>query len=445
MNHRSYLALAIPLTISTITTPLIGAVDTAVVGQLPNPAYLGGVAIGTVIFNTLYWLFGFLRVSTSGFAAQALGANDGKQGILAFLRPFILAIVAGIGFILLQGPIEHFSLTLMNPDADVRRYASEYFNIRIWGIPFTLMNYVILGWLMGMSKIKVSLVLQVFMNLMNIALDLLFVHGFAWGVQGVAIATLLSEVTAFFIGLIIIVKTSPHRMEMPHLIEMFDQSSIKKMMSVNRDLFIRTLCLLTVFNIFTAKGASYGTEILAANAVLIQIHYMMAYFFDGLANASSILVGKAIGARDKPLYKKTLILSLQWGVLSSLMIAVSYYLCGDIILSLFTRIPSVIELANIYGIWLILFPLSASVGIVFFGVFTGATEAAPIRNSMIYSLIAFVITLYIFVPAYQNHALWLAFTVFSLGRSVFLALYIPRLSKKLFPNRSVRLENDQMV
>ncbi|WHY96483.1 MATE family efflux transporter [Peribacillus simplex] len=445
MNHRSYLALAIPLTISTITTPLIGAVDTAVVGQLPNPAYLGGVAIGTVIFNTLYWLFGFLRVSTSGFAAQALGANDGKQGILAFLRPFILAIVAGIGFILLQGPIEHVSLTLMNPDADVRRYASEYFNIRIWGIPFTLMNYVILGWLMGMSKIKVSLVLQVFMNLMNIALDLLFVHGFAWGVQGVAIATLLSEVTAFFIGLIIIVKASPHRMEMSHLKELFDPSSIKKMMSVNRDLFIRTLCLLTVFNIFTAKGASYGTEILAANAVLIQIHYMMAYFFDGLANASSILVGKAIGARDKPLYKKTLILSLQWGVLSSLMIAVSYYLYGDIILSLFTRIPSVIKLANIYGIWLILFPLSASVGIVFFGVFTGATEAAPIRNSMIYSLIAFVITLYIFVPAYQNHALWLAFTVFSLGRSVFLALYIPRLSKKLFPNRSVRLENDQMV
>lgn len=158
----------------------------------------------------------------------------------------------------------------------------------------------------------------------------------------------------------------------------------------------------------------------------------MAYFFDGLANASSILVGKAIGARDKHLYKKTLILSLQWGVLSSLVLAVSYYLCADAILALFTRIPSVIELANIYGIWLILFPLTASVGIVFYGVFTGATEAAPIRNSMIYSLIAFVITLYIFVPAYQNHALWLAFTVFSLGRSVFLALYIPRLSEKYF-------------
>ncbi|MFU2014149.1 MATE family efflux transporter [Peribacillus butanolivorans] len=444
MNHRSYLALAIPLTISTITTPLIGAVDTAVVGQLPNPAYLGGVAVGTIIFNTMYWLFGFLRVSTSGFAAQALGAKNVQQGMLAFIRPLLIAIAVGIIFILLQGPIEHVSLTLINPDTDVHLYASEYFSIRIWGIPFTLMNYVILGWLMGMSKIKVSLVLLVFMNLMNIVLDLLFVHVFAWGVSGVAIATLLSEVTAFFIGLFIIWKATPYRIKMPPFKEMIDPLSFKKMMAMNRDLFIRTLCLLTVFNIFTAKGASYGTEILAANAVLIQIHYIMAYFFDGFANASSILVGKAIGSKDKHLYKKTLMLSWQWGGLSSLMIAASYYLFSDYIISLFTRIPSVIDLANDYGIWLILFPLSASVGIVFYGVFTGATEAAPIRNSMIYSLIVFLITLYIFVPSFQNHALWLGFTVFSLGRSVFLALYIPQLSHKLFPKRSVRHEDNRI-
>lgn len=445
MNHRSYLALAIPLTISTITTPLLGAVDTAVVGQLPDPAYLGGVAIGTVVFNTLYWLFGFLRVSTSGFAAQALGSNDEREGKFAFIRPFILALVVGISFILLQGPIERVALSLMDPDADVRVFAAEYLGIRIWGIPFTLMNYVILGWLMGMAKIKVSLLLQVLMNLMNILLALVFVHVFAMGVSGVAIATLLSEVTAFFVGLFIIWNAFQHRLEMPSLKEMVHASSIKKMMSVNRDLFIRTLCLLTVFNIFTAKGASYGTEVLAANAVLIQIHYMMAYFFDGLANASSILVGKAVGSGDKHLYKKTLFLSLQWGVITSLLLAAGYYLFGDSLLPLFTRIPGVIERAQAYGFWLILFPITASVGIVFYGVFTGATEAAPVRNSMIYSLIAFFGTLYYFVPMYQNHGVWLAFTVFSLGRSVFLALYIPQLSKKIFPKRGVRLESDQMV
>ncbi|MFJ7753586.1 MATE family efflux transporter [Peribacillus muralis] len=445
MNHRSYLALAIPLTISTITTPLLGAVDTAVVGQLPDPAYLGGVAIGTVVFNTLYWLFGFLRVSTSGFAAQALGANDEREGKLAFIRPFLLALVVGIVFILLQGPIERISLNLMDPDAAVRLYAAEYLGIRIWGIPFTLMNYVILGWLMGMAKIKVSLLLQVFMNVMNIILALVFVHVFEWGVSGVAIATLLSETTAFFIGLFIIWIAFLHRLEMPLLREMIDSSSIKKMMSVNRDLFIRTLCLLTVFNIFTAKGASYGTEVLAANAVLIQIHYMMAYFFDGLANASSILVGKAVGSRNQLLYKKTLLLSLQWGVLTSLLMAACYHLFRDSIFTFFTRIPSVMEGAHVYGSWLVLFPIAASVGIVFYGVFTGATEAAPIRNSMIYSLIAFLLTLHFFVPVYQNHGLWLAFTIFSLGRSIFLALYIPQLNKKLFPKRSVHLESNEMV
>jgi multidrug resistance protein, MATE family len=436
LNHRSYLALAIPLIISTMTTPLLGAVDTAVVGQLPDPAYIGGVAIGTIIFNTMYWLFGFLRVSTSGFAAQAHGANNEMQGILALTRPFLIAIVVGISFILLQGPIEHVSLTLMNPDFDVRTFASDYFSIRIWGAPFALMNYVILGWLMGMSMIKISLLLQVFMNLMNIILDLLFVNVFSWGVSGVAIATLMSEVTAFMIGLLIIWKASSFECKFPSLKEVIDPVSLKKMMSVNRDLFIRTLCLLTVFNLFTAKGASFGTEVLAANAVLIQIHYIMAYFFDGFSNASSILVGKAIGLKNEPLYKKTLMLSCQWAVLSSLFVAGIYYLCSDDIIQLFTRIPSVIDLANTYGIWMILFPLSASFGIILYGVFTGATEATPIRNSMIMALIVYLAVQSISVPNFHNHGLWLAFIVFSLGRSVFLAMYIPKLSAKFFPNRS---------
>lgn len=445
MNHRSYLALAIPLIISTMTTPLLGAVDTAVVGHLPNPAYIGAVAVGTIIFNTMYWLFGFLRVSTSGFAAQAHGANNHIQGILSFTRPFLIAIVVGISFILLQGPIESLSLTLINPEPDVRTFASDYFGIRIWGGPFTLMNYVILGWLMGMSMIKVSLMLQVFMNLMNIILDLLFVNVFSLGVSGVAIATLMSEVTAFVIGLIIIWKASTFEFKLPSLKEIVDPTSFRKIMSVNRDLFIRTLCLLTVFNLFTAKGASFGTETLAANAILIQIHYIMAYFFDGFSNASSILVGRAIGLKDEALYKKTLRLSCQWAILSSLFIAGLYYLSSDYVILLFTRIPSVIDLANTYEIWLVLFPLSASFGIILYGVFTGATEAASIRNSMILALVVYLIVQFILVPYYDNHGLWLAFIVFSLGRSVFLAIYIPKLTRMLFQKRSLEYENPKSI
>lgn len=432
MNHRSYLALAIPLIISTLTTPLLGAVDTAVVGHLPDPAYIGGVAVGNIIFNTMYWLFGFLRVSTSGFTAQAHGANNEIQGVLALTRPFIIAVVVGISFILLQGPMEHLFLALMSPEADVRKVASDYFSIRIWGAPFTLLNYVILGWLMGMSKIKVSLIIQIVMNLMNIVLALLFVSEFAWGVSGVAIATLISEVTAFVIGMFFIRKVSPFEFKLPPLKEIIDSASLGKMMSVNRDLFIRTLCLLAVFNLFTAQGASFGTEVLAANAVLIQIHYVMAYFFDGFANASSILVGKAIGSGDQRLYKKTLMLSCQWAVLSSLFIAGTYYLFSDDIIHLFTRIPHVIDLANAYGMWIVLFPLTASFGIILYGVFTGATEASSIRNSMILALMVYLIAFFTLVPNFNNHGLWLSFIVFSIGRSAFLAIFIPKLNRKLF-------------
>lgn len=442
VNHRSYLMLAIPLIISTITTPLLGAVDTAVVGQLPDPAYIGAVAVGTIIFNTMYWLFGFLRVSTSGFAAQAYGANDDMQGVLALTRPFVVAIVVGVAFILLQWPIEHLFLTLISPESNVRALASDYFSIRIWGVPFALMNYVILGWLMGMSRIKISLMIQVSMNLMNIALSLLFVNVFSWAVAGVAVATLLSEIMAFIIGLIVIWKAVPFTFKRLPLKAIVDPASFKKMMSVNRDLFIRTLCLLTMFNIFTAKGASFGTEVLAANAVLIQIHYLMAYFFDGFANASSIFVGKAIGANDKQLYKKTLSLSCQWAIFSSCFIAGIYVLFGHNMIMLFTSIPSVIELANVYGIWIMLFPISASFGIIIYGVFTGATEAAPIRNSMILALVAYLIALFIAVPSFQNHGLWFSFIVFSIGRSVFLVMYIPRLNRKLF---SVQVQNTQTI
>lgn len=188
MTHRTYLSLAIPLIISTITTPLLGAVDTAVVGQLPDPAYIGGVAVGTMIFNTMYWLFGFLRVSTSGFAAQAYGAQDAKQCFLYFVRPFLIALAVGILFILVQWPMKHIALTLIHPDEKVMTFTDEYFSIRIWGAPFTLANYVILGWLMGMSRVKISLFLQVFMNLLNVVLDLLFVNVFHQDVNGVAAA-----------------------------------------------------------------------------------------------------------------------------------------------------------------------------------------------------------------------------------------------------------------
>ncbi|MFE4123731.1 MATE family efflux transporter [Priestia sp. YIM B13486] len=431
MNHRTYLTLAIPLTISTMTTPLLGAVDTAVVGQLSAPAYIAGVAVGTLIFNTLYWVFGFLRVSTSAFAAQANGASDPDQGVLALSRPFLLALIVGMLFILLQWPIEHAALLVISPDADVSRFAVEYFRIRIWGAPFILMNYVILGWLMGMAKVKESLCLQILTNVLNMLLAILFVHVFSFDVQGVATATLIAEVTAFILGLFIILKVSPFKWKMPSIQALIDTNSTKRMFNVNKDLFIRTICLLVVINMFTAKGASFGTEFLAANAVLFQIHYIMAYFFDGFANASSILVGKAVGSNDKELFKKTLTLSRQWSIITAVIIASLYALFQKQVVGLFTNLPDVIELSLTYGVWLIIYPFVACFGLVLYGVFTGATEIAPVRNSMIYAMVVYIIIQITATPIWHNHGLWLAFIIYTIGRSGFLVMYTPRLNKKL--------------
>ena len=430
MNHKKYLALALPLTFSTVTTPLLGAVDTAVLGQLPDPAYIGGVAIGTVIFNTMYWLFGFLRVGTSGFAAQAHGADDELQSSLSFIRPFFIALLIGSVFLLLQNPIEYAAMALLSPASDVEALASEYYRIRIWGVPVTFINYVILGWLMGMSRIKVAVVIQVVMNLLNIILDLVFVNIFSWNVSGVAAATLIAEVTALAIGLYVVFVRTPFAFKISPIKQILDVSALKKMLSVNQDLFIRTVCLLLVFNIFTYKSASFGTEILAANAILLQIHYLMAYFFDGFSNASSILAGKALGSKDYRLYKKTLSISGQWAVIVSLFLTVLYWVFSKKIIGLFTNIQEVLVLAETYSDWLLLFPISTSIGIIFYGIFTGATETAPIRKSMIFSLLCFLLFYFLAVPVLNNHGLWLAFIAFSASRSLFLSFYVAKLNMR---------------
>lgn len=438
MTHKAYLLLALPLIASTITTPLIGAVDTAVVGQLPDSAYIGGVAVGAILFNTMYWLLGFLRVSTSGFTAQAHGSMDEEALALSFVRPFIAAGLMGLLFIFLQQPIAQLAMTIIDPSAQVQEHAETYIIIRIWGAPFALINYVVLGWLMGLSKIKIAFYLQAGMNVSNICLDLLFVFGFSWNVAGVAAATLISEIAAAAAGLAYILKSQRKLLYLQNLKKMFYAASFMKMLTVNRDLFLRTICLLIMFNLFTKYGASYGTDVLAANAILIQIHYIMAYFFDGFANASSILTGRSLGAKDREGFKKILSLSWQWSVYAALLITLAYFFVKDSAISLFTQIAAVAELSSLYGNWLFLYPLSACAGLVIYGVFTGATQVAHVRNSMFQSLIIYLLFLWVFLPLYGNHGLWAAFLAFSFCRSVFLMLYVPRLRRNLFGAEEIR-------
>ncbi len=428
LGHRQYLTLAVPLIISGISTPILGAVDTAVVGRMPVPAAIGGVAIGALIFNTMYWLLGFLRVSTSGFTAQAEGANNQNEMLASFLRPAILALFFGFLFVVLQQPIIKVALSLIGGTREVSAYAETYFSIRIWGAPFILLSYVMIGWLIGMGKVKLSLATQIVMNVLNIILDIVFVLGFGLGVAGVAYATLIAEVSAIIFGICVIVKTNRINLNILKLSELLETDALLRMLRVNRDLFLRTVCLLMMTWIFTAKGASMGEVILAANAILLQIHYIMAYLLGGFANTSSILVGRAIGAGNQSLFKRAYTLSAQWGSLTVVLLAAVMILFGSQLVSFFTTIAMVQETAISFLVWMIIYPIVGFWGLLLEGVFSGATEARPVRDSIFIALIIFLIAIWLLVPIYQNQGIWIAFILFSLGRSVFLWLHIPKLT-----------------
>lgn len=429
VSYATYLALVFPFVISTLTTPLLGAVDTALVGHLPDPAYIGGVAVGAVIFSTLYWLFGFLRVSTTGFTAQAL--DDPKQLTSALFRPLLMAVAIGVLFVALQQPIFAASMALLKPDAAVRQHAQDYFFILIWGAPFTLINYVCLGWLMGRLKTRAVLLNQIGINVINMVLAIGFVRVMGWGVPGIASATLIAQITGSLLGWRLIRRYMTPDSAAMSIAALLSWREFKAIMMVNGDLMLRTVCLLVVTNHFVAVGASFGTETLAANAVLFQIHYLMAYLFDGFANASSVFSGRARGAGDSEQFRRTLRYSALSCLWMALVLALLWHWQGDAVIGLFTHQPDIVARCTRYGVWLMLFPLCGAAGIIFYGVFTGMTLTGPVRNSMLLALLAWFIAWYLLVPAYGNHGLWLAYLAFSLGRSGFLLLWLPQARRRI--------------
>ncbi|PAB60137.1 MATE family efflux transporter [Anaeromicrobium sediminis] len=432
MNYKEYLSLAIPFIISTVTQPLLGAVDTAVIGRLEHPSYIGGVAIGAVIFNTLYWLFGFLRVSTSGFSAQSLGSQHEKDSYYAYFRPVLIALIISSVFIILQVFIRNIAMYIYNPEPDVVIHAITYFKILIWGAPCVLIGYVNLGWLMGRKYVKETLFLQVSTNVLNIILDIVFVMFLKMGIAGVAYATLISQFYGFIIGNYIISTKINMFKILNYKSELLDKVAIKKIMGVNADLMIRTVCLLIMTNMFIAKGTELGTVILAANAVLYQIQYIISYIYDGLSNASSIFAGKCVGENNVKEYKDVISISNVCTVVLSIILSAFIILFKDHIISIFTNLEDVISLCKEYVIWLAVFPFVIGIGMVYYGIFTGSTYTAPIRNSMVISLLVFITGYFTAIPEYKNHGLWLAFILFSLTRSVILFLYKKQLLNKVF-------------
>ncbi len=430
LTDKEYLGLTVPFMLSTMTQPLMGAVNTAVMGQLPDPKYIAAVSLGAILFNNLYWLFGFLRVSTTGYAAQAFGAADKRLSLLAFFKPLVLALLVSFFCIVLQNPIVDLYLAMIGAAPEVNQLCRSYYYILIWGAPLVLFNYVSLGWLMGQTRVRASVFMQVSMNVLNMLLSVLFVFWLHMDIVGVALATLLSQLYGGLLGAVLMYIYGDFDYSDLPWGELLDWRAFIGMLQVNANLMIRTACLLTVNNIIAAVGASLGTVVLAANAVLLQLKDIMSYLIDGMANGAAIFSGRAVGAGSRQLFGETINMTYKWLAALAVFLMGGYYLTSDYCIRLFTGIDEVIAAAGAYDIYVLFYPICAGIGMVLYGVFCGATNTAPVRNMMLIALGVFYLTQHFLVPLWGNSGLWLALLCFMLTQSVVLSCYLPGLKKK---------------
>jgi len=427
--NRRIWALAGPIIFSNVTVPLLGMVDTAVVGHLPDPQYIGGVAIGALIFNFVYWGFGFLRMGTTGPTAQAWGAEDTAEIRAVLARALLLAFALGVVLLVVQGPVGALAFRLLHASDAVEAEGAAYYAVRIWGAPAALANYVLLGWFFGLQNARWPLALQVFMNGLNIVLDFVFVMGLGWGVEGVAAATLIAEYAALALGLALAAK----RLGMLGPIEagrrIFDGARFRRMLAVNRDIFIRTLLLITSFALFTDRGATLGDVTLAANAVLLNLVSTSAFALDGFAHAAEALVGGAVGRRSRADLSGAVRATMQWGGLAAIVTAIAFAVAGGLLIDLLTTIPEVRALARDFLPWAVAMPLISVWCYMYDGIFLGATRTHEMRNAAVVTSALYVAALFVLVPLWGNHGLWLALVTMNVLRGLTLAAYYPRLAR----------------
>ena len=429
--HRRVWLIAGPIMLSNVSTPLIGIVDTAVVGHLEHAYYIGAVAIGAVIFSFLFWGFGFLRMGTTGLTAQARGAGDGDLVQATLLRALALGAAIGAVLVLLREPIAWLCFSLLDASADVERHARTYVEIRIWSAPAALANYVLLGWLIAIGRTGLVFGLQLVLNGMNVLLDLVFVLGFGWGVGGVAAASLIAELVALAAGLAVATAISRRMGPLwrPDLLR--DLAGFRRLLLVNRDIFIRTLCLVGGFAYFKARGAALGDLVLAANAVLFNLHLFLSYALDGYAYAAEALTGERAGARDRRGFRQAVRASSVWALGTAVLFSAAYFALGPLLIDTITSIEPVRAAARVYLPWAAVLPVLSVWCFQFDGIFVGATWTVAMRNTMLISVAVYLAAVWIAVPAFGNHGLWLALAIFMSARGVTMAIAYPALARTI--------------
>ncbi|SHI20817.1 MATE family efflux transporter DinF [Ferrimonas marina] len=420
--HRHTFALAVPMILSNVTIPLLGLVDTAVIGHLSDAYYLGGVAVGAMIITFLFWILGFLRMATTGLVAQHFGRGDGLAQLQVLYQAALMALMLALGLLLLQQPILSLALHWIGGSAEVQYYAAEYFNNRIWSAPAALLNLAALGYLLGRQQPRAAMVLLILTNSVNIVLDIWFVIGLDWGVAGAARASVIADYAALFTAAWLIWRQLPAELKQRASWSLLSLRGAGALVALNRDIFLRTLCLQLCMLFVTAQGARMGDEIVAANSVLMNFTLLIAYALDGFAYSAEAEVGKAVGAKAPSQLADAVILGWFWSALTALLFSGVFALAGEGIIGLLTDIPEVRDTAATYLPWVVLYPLVAFTCFLFDGVYIGAAKGAVMRNAMLLSAVGFFLFWALLSP-WQNHGLWLAFNGFLLLRSLTLALH----------------------
>ncbi len=403
--------------VSGISVPLLGLVDTAVMGHLDGPQYLAAVATGATIFNILFMSLNFLRMGTTGMTAQAHGADNSIKQIAGLQQPLLIATGIAIALIMLQSPLISLALVLLGPSPVVAELCGQYFSIRIMSAPFALANFVIIGWLLGMQNARGPLAIMLILNLSNIALDLILVVGLDMNVAGVALATLLAELLALATGIYFVAATLRKAGLQQNIRRWHGGEQTKRLLEVNGSLFLRTLTLMFTFGFVTAQGARLGDITLATNAVLMNFLFLLSYALDGIAHAAEALTGKALGQRNRSGLEQTVTRTLAWSLFFAGLFTLVYFFAGQLIIGLLTSLPEIRNTAAIYLPWLVLLPTVAVWSFLYDGVFVGLTRTREMCVVMLAS------TFMVFLPSWfiakdmGNHALWLALILFMTVRS----------------------------
>ena len=438
---RQILNIAIPSIVSNITVPLLGLVDLAIVGHLGATAYIAAISLGGMVFNLMYWIFAFLRMGSSGLTAQAFGRNDKTEAYQLLIR--VLVIAFAISFILLvaQRLVFDSAMAVMKPDDGVRELVNTYFTICIWGAPPSLCLFAVSGWFLGMQDSRSPMFVAIFQNVVNIIASLCFVCILGMKVEGVAFGTMIAQWMGFMLAMAICLKKYRLSFHNIKFDELFQTDKIKRLFSVNRDIFFRTCCMVAVFMFFTSVGSWQNTTVLAVNTLIMEFYLLFSYVMDGFAFAAEALCGKFYGAVDYNNFNGVVKRVFRWGGALALLFTLAYITCGNLIMSLLTDQPDVLQSAHHYSVWAWLLPFAGLAAFVWDGVFIGITASRRMLVSSVLATSLFFVTYCILFPLFLNHALWAAFIIFLIARGASQTIMFKNI-KKTFSTGSKHQENN---